>query len=188
MFHDPRKVVLRPQQDEGEALVVAQQDVERRAKALDQLSLEQQRLGFRIGDDDFHRAALADHALQAVGQLLHLRVIRDACLQAAGLAHVKDVAPCIEHAVNAGAWLQRLDRLSDGSDASLEIGLRAGDGIGCPLLVEAFGSSGIVGSACGGARHERQIGGSTRRLNHLRYRRIWIFPEKDGHGPTLRNT
>ncbi|ALE15837.1 Excinuclease ABC subunit C [Altererythrobacter epoxidivorans] len=45
-----------------------------------------------------------------------------------------------------------------------------------------------MGSACRGARHERQIGGSTRILNHLRFRRIRIFPEKDGHGPTLRNT
>ena len=42
------------QQDEGKAFVVAQQHVVRRAKALDQLRLEQQRLGLGPGRDDGH--------------------------------------------------------------------------------------------------------------------------------------
>ena len=45
MLLDPREGMILAQQDEWKALVVAQQHVERGAEALDQLRLEQQRLG-----------------------------------------------------------------------------------------------------------------------------------------------
>jgi hypothetical protein len=48
VLHDPREVVPGAQQDEREAFVVAQQHVVRRAEALDQLRLEQQRLGLEL--------------------------------------------------------------------------------------------------------------------------------------------
>ena len=51
---DARKGMIGAQQDEGEALVVAQQHIVGGAKALDQLRLEQQRLCLRIGRDDRH--------------------------------------------------------------------------------------------------------------------------------------
>src|SRR3546814_8366655 len=89
MLHDPREVVIGTQQDEGEALVIAQMDVERRAEALDQLRLEQQRLGLRIGGDYLHAARLADHTLQSARQPLHLRVIRHPVLERARLADIE---------------------------------------------------------------------------------------------------
>ena len=44
MLHDPGKGMIGAEQDEGEAFIVAQQDVVGRAIAFDQLRFEQQRL------------------------------------------------------------------------------------------------------------------------------------------------
>ena len=76
MLVDAREGVIGAQQDEREALVVTQQHVERRAKSFDQLRFEQQRLGLAIGGDDLHAARLRHHALEPVGQLFDLSVIR----------------------------------------------------------------------------------------------------------------
>ena len=51
-----RKFMLRLQMHEREALVVAQHDIEARPMLLDEIEFEQQRLGVRIRDGDFHRA------------------------------------------------------------------------------------------------------------------------------------
>jgi len=64
MFLNARKGVIGAQKNEGEALVIAQQHVERRAEPLDQLRFQQQRLSLGIGGDDLHGAGLADHALK----------------------------------------------------------------------------------------------------------------------------
>ena len=56
---DAREVMVLAQQDEGEAFVVAQQHVVGRPVALDQLRLEQQRLGLAVGGDDLHRRGSA---------------------------------------------------------------------------------------------------------------------------------
>ena len=49
----------------GERFVVAQRDVEARPQPLDQVGFEQQRLGLGAGNDEFERAGLSDHALDA---------------------------------------------------------------------------------------------------------------------------
>ena len=144
MFHDAREIVILAQQDEGEALVVAQQDVERRLKR-DELRFQQQRLGFELVDD-FHRAALADHALQAVGEPGDLRVIRHPRLQAARLADIEDVALAIQHAIDAGTRLQRPDGLADGIHPGFEIRL-GGDRVGGAFLVETLLPTRVVRSA-----------------------------------------
>jgi len=54
--------------DVGERLVVAQQHVEARHEALDQVVLEEQRLGFAVGDGEFHGPRGRDHADQARGE------------------------------------------------------------------------------------------------------------------------
>ncbi len=92
--------MLGAQKDERETLIIAQQDIVRRAESFDQLRFEQQRLGFRVGGDDFHRARLRHHALQAAGEVRHLAVIRHPVLQRPRLADVEDVAAGIEHAVD----------------------------------------------------------------------------------------
>ena len=55
------------QQDEGEAFIVAQEDVVGRSVALDQLRLEQQRLCLAVGRDNRHAARQRDHPPQPVG-------------------------------------------------------------------------------------------------------------------------
>ena len=154
VLHDAREIVPLAQQDEGEALVVAQKHVVRRAEALDELRFQQQRLCLRIGGDDLHRPALADHALQSVRQRLHLGVVRHPRLQAARLAHVEHVSACIQHAIDAGLGLQRLHHLPNGGNARFQIGLRAAlHGRGGAFLVETLLASWVGRGSGFGSRH-----------------------------------
>jgi hypothetical protein len=152
--------VIGAQKDEGEALVVAQQDVEGRAIPLDQLRFQKQRLGLRIGDHDLHRAALADHPLEPVREPFDLRVIRHPRLQAARLADIQDIAARIEHAIDAGARFQCLHRVANDPHARLQIGLRARDRVGRAFFVETPAASGIVGRT--GFRSRHDVGDSAR--------------------------
>ena len=120
---DARESVIGAQQDERERFVVAQQHVVGRAIALDQLRFEEERLGFRIGRHDGHRTRLADHALEALGKAIHLRVVRDAVLQRARLADIEHIAARIVHAVDARLRLQRGDDFADRGHSALDIGL-----------------------------------------------------------------
>ena len=138
MLLDARKVMVVAQQDEGKALVVAQQDVEGRAVALDQLGLEQQRLGLVVGRDDGHRPGLRDHALQALRQAINLGVVGDAVLQRAGLADIQDVTARILHPVHAGPKRQRRQHVADRRHPRLQIGrIGTAQGEGGFLFVEA---------------------------------------------------
>ena len=116
-------------------------------EALDQLRLEQQRLGLGPGRDDGHRPRLRDHPLQPLRQPRDLGVVGHPVLQRPRLADVEHVAARILHSVDARARRQRLQHLADRRDARLEVGLvRAAHGIGRLLLVEALGGSGMVGT------------------------------------------
>ena len=53
---EAREAMLVAQLDVGKALVIAQDDVEARLVRLDEVVLEQQRLGLRVGDRDLDRA------------------------------------------------------------------------------------------------------------------------------------
>src|SRR3546814_7010261 len=64
MLLDAGVSVIGAQQDEGEAFVVAQQHVVGGAMALDELRLEQPRLGLVVGGDDRPASRLRDHALE----------------------------------------------------------------------------------------------------------------------------
>ena len=157
---DAREGVLAAQEDEGEALVVAQQHVVGRAEALDQLRFEQQRLGLRVGDHDLHPPGLADHPPQPVGEVGDLGVVGHAVLQRARLADIEHVAARIEHPVDPGARLQRAHGLADRRHPRLDIGLRARalDGVGRAILVEALGTLGVRRGSGFGARHTVQLG------------------------------
>ena len=151
MLLDAREIVIAAQQDERKRLIVAQQHVIGGAIALDQLRLEQQRLGLVVGRDDRHRPRLRDHPLQPLGEALHLRVIRHALLQRARLADVQHVALGIVHAIDAGARRQRLQHVTDRGDPRLDIGgIRSADGVGGAFFVESIGRT--VG------RHARHVG------------------------------
>ena len=54
-----------------------------------------------MGDDDFYRGSLGNHAAQPVRQPGRMRIILHSALQAARLAHIERVALAIEHAVYA---------------------------------------------------------------------------------------
>ena len=67
MLEDAGRGVVAGDQDIGKRLVVAQQHIEARPQALDQIGFEQQRLDLGAGDDELHRRGLAHHAADAVG-------------------------------------------------------------------------------------------------------------------------
>ena len=59
MLDQPRRRMSGADQDIGEALVVAQRDVVAGLELLDEIGLEQQRLGVRRGGDEHHRVGLS---------------------------------------------------------------------------------------------------------------------------------
>ena len=107
MLGDLRKRVVLRQHQPGVGFVVAQDDVEARLEALDDVCLKQQRLGLGVGGDDLHRRGFGDHAPQALGQAGGLGVGRDPLLEAAGLADVKGIPLGIEHPIDARAERHR---------------------------------------------------------------------------------
>ena len=92
MLDEPRGWVCGANQDIGEALVVAQRDVVARLELLDEISLEEQRLGVRCGGDEHHRAGLRDHARDAARLALGRHIGGDALLDRARLADIEHLA------------------------------------------------------------------------------------------------
>ncbi len=74
MLTDHREGVAPAQIEVGKALVVAQDDIERRAVALDEVGLEQQRLDLARGGDELHSGGKHHHALQTHRKRLRLGV------------------------------------------------------------------------------------------------------------------
>ena len=103
--------------DVGKRLVVAQQHVEARPEALDQVVLEEQRLGFAVGDGEFHGPRRGNHADQARGEPRGLGIGSDAAAQRARLADVQDLALCRDHAIDAGLARQGPHEVGDDAHA-----------------------------------------------------------------------
>ncbi len=99
----PRELVLHVQVDVGEALVVAQHDVEARLVRLDEVVLEQQRLGFGVGDRDLDGTDLRHQRLHLRVDVAGGEVGADPVLETARLADVQQLLAGAEHAVHAGA-------------------------------------------------------------------------------------
>ena len=76
---------------------------------LDEIELEQQRFGIRVGDGHFHARGLRDQRLHLGLHVARLKVGPDPALQIARLADVENLALRIEHAVNAGTARQSID-------------------------------------------------------------------------------
>ena len=111
-----------------------------RAVALDELRLEEERLGLGVGGDDLHAARLGDHALEALGEARDLGVVGDAVAERPRLADIEDVALGVGHAIDAGADREGLHDRAEGRDAGLQVRrVAAADGIGRFFLVEAVG-------------------------------------------------
>jgi hypothetical protein len=103
--------------------------------------------GFGPRGHDGHRARLGDHSLQPLRQLGDLRVAGDPVLQRPRLADVKHIAARILHAVHARPHWQRLPYFADRRDS----------GVGRLLLVEALGSSRVVGTVGRGSVHASDL-------------------------------
>ena len=106
-------VVVSAQQDVGERLVVAQDDVERRPQALDQVGFQQQRLDLGMGGHEHHRAGQRHHLGQPRGQPGGLGIAGDPLFDVARLAHIQHLAAPVDHAVDAGRGRGRLQRVAD---------------------------------------------------------------------------
>ena len=89
------------------ALVVAKQDVEARAQRLDQVVLEQQRLGLAAHHRGLQPRDALDHQADARAAVVLLEVARHALLQVARLADVEHRAGRVEVAVDARPLRQR---------------------------------------------------------------------------------
>ncbi len=104
MFQDLRRPVIARDQNIGKRFVVAQLHVEARPQLLDQIGLEQQRLGFGRRRHDLDRRGRRDHAQDAC----RLRcgdpgVGRKPLADVLGLADIQHVVGRIEHAIDARA-------------------------------------------------------------------------------------
>ena len=82
-------------------LVVAKQDVVARLESLDQVVLEQQRLGLGAYDGRLHAHDLADHVTDARTAMALLEIISDAFFQVTGLPHIQYRARRVEITVDA---------------------------------------------------------------------------------------
>ncbi len=117
-----RRGVAGADQNIGEALVVAQGYVVARLQLLDEIGLEQQRLGFRFGGDEHHRARLGDHPRDAGGLALGRQIGGDALLDRARLADIQHFAFGADHSVDAGTGRRVTPESPDCLGASREIG------------------------------------------------------------------
>ena len=91
------------------ALVVAKQDVVARLESLDQVVLEQQRLGLGAHNGRLHAHDLADHVTDARTAMALLKIVGDAFLQVAGLPHIQHRARRVEITVDARQLRQGSD-------------------------------------------------------------------------------
>ncbi len=103
MLDQPRGGMAGADQDIGEALVVAQRDIVAGLELLDEIGLEQQRLGVRFGGDEHHRSGLRDHARDAAWLALGRHIGGDALLDRARLADIEHLALLPNHAIDAGS-------------------------------------------------------------------------------------
>ncbi len=93
-------------QDRRKRLVVAQQDVVARLQALDQVGLEQQRLGLGVGGHHLQVDGLRDHAPDADPETIDVGVAGDPLPEVLRLADVERIAVGADHAVDAGGGRQ----------------------------------------------------------------------------------
>ena len=172
VLDEPGRRMAGADQDIGKALVVAQHHVVARPQLLDEIGLEQQRLGFRLGGDEHHRARLGDHPGNAGRLTLRRRIGGDALLDRARLADIEHLALGPDHAVDAGPERrvapEILDRLGAAREAArlrrrlVEADVERG-GVGSKLPLErrlgpGLGFGRLAGRIFGRAGHGAYLG------------------------------
>ncbi len=163
---DLRRHMILGDQDIGEGLVVAQQHVVARLQLLDEIGLEQERLGLRAGGDELHRGRLGDHAGDAVRMRLAARVRRDAGADVARLADIEHVAIRRDHAVDAGRIGRALQLAADdrraGAAHAFSRGFAFGFGLRRVEQARALPRRPRARSRQGGGLHHRSWAGCRR--------------------------
>ena len=102
MEGQPRKCIARRDVDVRKALVVPQHDVVARAMLLDQVVLEQERLGLGVRHRDFDRVRVRHQRARLRRELLGgAKVAGDALLQVARLPDVENTSESIGHPIHA---------------------------------------------------------------------------------------
>ena len=94
--------MLAANDDFGEGLVVAQQDIKSWLQLLDEIDFQQQGVGLRAGRGELHRPGQIDHQSDALGMKPALGVLDDSLLQRPRLADVERLAVLAEHPIDAG--------------------------------------------------------------------------------------
>jgi hypothetical protein len=110
------------QLDVGIGLVVAEEDVVLRRQALDEVVLEDQRLGLGARGGHLDAGHLPHHEPDARAQVGFLEIGGDALLQVLGLADVEHLAVGVEHAVDPGFLGQGTDQGLAVEHVSLQVG------------------------------------------------------------------
>ena len=110
---DLRRVMVPADQDLRKALVVPQQHVEARLEGLDQVDLEEQRLGLGPRGDEHHGPGQMHHVGDALGVEAALGVLDHPFLQGPGLAHIEHGPVLPQHAVDAGGVRQAAGLVGD---------------------------------------------------------------------------
>ncbi len=111
--------MVRAEQDERKAFVVAQQHIIGWPIAFDELRLQQQRLCLAAGGDNLHRPGRGDHPLQPLGQAADLGIVGNPVFQRQRLADIQNIAARIQHAVNPGPLGQGADNAANNLRAAL---------------------------------------------------------------------
>ena len=109
MLGDLRRLLVAPDDDVWEGLIVPEGHIVTRLEALDEVGFEKKRLGFSPGIHELHRRRRADHRRDAVCVSAEPCVVLDAILQVPRLADINDLARLIHHAIDAGACAEMLD-------------------------------------------------------------------------------
>ena len=156
MFEDLRRPVVAGDQDIGKRLVVAQLHVEARPQLLDQIGLEQQRLGLGRGRDDLDRDGGRDHAQDPRRQRrVDAGIGGEPLADVLRLADVKHVVAGVEHAVDTGRGRRQAHGIFDRGMADREraFGHRLGG------FLRGFRQAGLI-FVLGGRRRRIEIGGA----------------------------
>ncbi len=120
MLGDLRGVVIPRDQNIGEGFVVAHQHVEARLQLLDEIGLEQQRVGLGLDRDEHHVGCRGDHPRDAVHMAGEAGVARHALSHILGLADIEHLAVGGDHAIDAGTVGRVLPMALDQRDAALD--------------------------------------------------------------------
>ncbi len=144
--------------DVGEALVIAQHDVEAWLVRLDEVVFQQQRLGLRVRDRDLNGGELLHQRLHLRVDVARGKIGADPVLKTARLADVEQFLLGPVHAVHPGALGQRGEEL---------------------LVIEGGGHAGpsqAPASAAGtGSPASSQARASTERNMAPVRRRVWVL-------------